>query len=102
MEEGHSDCEVVSSSRLSKTGPSSSAALSFLKKAKIKIRPFSLCFSALAALCGEICSRSPVPSASLSELDPLLSEEDPAFLEVAMDSKGFSAVKKKDHVHVLE
>lgn len=49
----------------------------------------------MAVLCGEICSRSPVPSASLSVLDPLLSEEDPAFLEVAMDSKGFSTVLKK-------
>lgn len=44
---------------------------------------------------GQICSKSPVPSASLSVLDPLLSEEDPAFLEVAMDSKGFSTAKKQ-------
>lgn len=46
---------------------------------------------------GQICSKSPVPSASLSVLDPLLSEEDPAFLEVAMDSKGFSTAKKNNN-----
>lgn len=51
---------------------------------------------------GQICSKSPVPSASLSVLDPLLSEEDPAFLEVAMDSKGFSTAKKQQLcVHAL-
>lgn len=34
FEEGRSDCEVAPSSPLSQTGPSSSVALSFLKKVK--------------------------------------------------------------------
>lgn len=40
-------------------------------------------------------SRSPVSSASLSELEPLLSEEDPVFLEEAADSTGFSTGKQQ-------
>lgn len=51
-------------------------------------------FLIMGIVSGQLCSKSPVPSASLSVLDPLLSEEDPAFLEVAMDSKGFSTAKK--------
>lgn len=46
-----------------------------------------------------ICYQLPVPSASLSELDPLLSEEPPFFLAVAMDSTGFSAAEQKPCVH---
>lgn len=46
-----------------------------------------------------VCSQVPVPSASLSELDPLLSEEPPFFLEEAMDSTGFSAAEQQQHIH---
>lgn len=45
----------------------------------------------------DVCFRGELPgtSASLSELEPLLSEEDPVFLEVAMDSTVFSTAKQK-------
>lgn len=46
-----------------------------------------------------ISCQLPVPSASLSELEPLLSEEPPFFLEVAMDSTGFSAAEQKPFGH---
>lgn len=45
-----------------------------------------------------ICCQLPAASASLSELDPLLSEEPPFFLEVAMGSTGFSTAKQEPHV----
>lgn len=48
----------------------------------------------MGILMSQICCKSPVPSASLSVLEPLLSEEDPVFLDTAIDSTGFSTVKK--------
>lgn len=41
-----------------------------------------------------IWSNSPGTSTSLSELEPLLSEEDPVFLEVAMGSIVLSTTKQ--------
>ncbi len=52
-------------------------------------------FFNMGILSGQICSKSPVPSASLSVLEPLLSEEDPGLLEVAVDSTGFSTAKQQ-------
>lgn len=91
-EEHHSDCEDASSSPPSQTGPSSFAASLFLKKVR-KIRQVVECFLFMGIVSGQICSKSPVPSASLSVLDALLSEDEPAFLEVAIDSTGFSTAK---------